>query len=232
MNPKKAFRRFGDACMAAPEGARLTVGLSWVRLYQEAKESMMPPEFIEFPKIARLAREIIVTEKIDGTNGVIYVGEDGEIIAGSRLQWIATRAKGGTDNFGFASWAEQHADELRTLGPGRHYGEWWGSGIQRGYGLREKRFSLFNVARWDESFPDARPRPACCHVVPILYRGVFVTQAIEGCLELLKVGGSRASPGFMKPEGVVVFHPQGNVGFKKTIEKDDEWKGKSATKAA
>ena len=187
------------------------------------------PEFVEFPKIARLSREIIVTEKIDGTNGVIYVGEDGEIAVGLRSQWIMTRAKGGADNFGFASWAEQHAEELRTLGPGRHYGEWWGSGIQRGYGLPkgEKRFSLFNVARWDENFPGALPRPACCYVVPVLYRGPFLTDAIEAELTALKNGGSRAAPGFMKPEGVVIFHPQGNVGFKKTIEKDDEWKGKS-----
>lgn len=29
MNAKKAFRKFGDACMNAPEGASLTVGLSW-----------------------------------------------------------------------------------------------------------------------------------------------------------------------------------------------------------
>lgn len=193
----------------------------------------MSVEFIEFPKIARLAREIIVTEKIDGTNGVIYVGEDGEVLAGSRSQWITTRAKGGADNFGFASWVEQHADELRALGPGHHYGEWWGSGIQRGYGLPkgEKRFSLFNVARWDGRFPDARPRPACCHVVPILYQGPFLTDAIEAELITLKDGGSRAAPGFMKPEGVVIFHQQGNVGFKKTIEKDEEWKGKAASAA-
>lgn len=187
------------------------------------------PEFIEFPKIARLARDIIVTEKIDGTNGVIYVGEDGEVLAGSRSQWIATRAKGGADNFGFASWAEQHADELRALGPGRHYGEWWGSGIQRGYGLPkgEKRFSLFNVSRWDGSFVGALLRPPCCHVVPVLYLGEFHTDAIEAELKALKDDGSRAAPGFMKPEGVVIFHPQGNVGFKKTIEKDTEYKSKS-----
>lgn len=192
------------------------------------------PEFVEFPKIARLAREIIVTEKIDGTNGVIYVGEDGEVLAGSRSQWIATKAKGGADNFGFASWAESNADELRTLGAGRHYGEWWGSGIQRGYGLTkgDKRFSLFNVSRWSDELRDPAtvPRPACCHVVPILYRGMS-WQAIEDCLNLLRVGGSLASPGFMKPEGVVIFHPQGNVGFKKTIERDAEWKGKQATAA-
>jgi hypothetical protein len=188
-------------------------------------------EFVEFPKIARLAREIIVTEKIDGANGVIYVGEDGEVLVGSRSQWIATRANGGADNFGFASWAEAHADELRTLGPGRHYGEWWGSGIQRGYGLQkgEKRFSLFNVSRWLDEMGGltALARPPCCHVVPILYRGVFDTTAINDCLEILKIGGSRAAPGFMKPEGVVVFHPQGNIGFKKTIERDEEWKGRS-----
>lgn len=178
-------------------------------------------EFLEFPKIARLAREIIVTEKIDGSNGVIYVGEDGEVLAGSRSQWLI-----GTDNFGFAKWVHEHKDELRSLGPGRHYGEWWGSGIQRGYGLPkgEKRFSLFNTSKWT----DATVRPACCHVVPILYVGPFETEAVENCLRMLKESGSFASRGFMKPEGVVIFHPQGNVGFKKTIEKDGEWKGKAA----
>lgn len=185
----------------------------------------MFPEFVEFPKIARLAREIIVTEKIDGTNGVIYVGEDGAVVAGSRSQWLTPRANGGADNFGFAAWVATHEDALRTLGPGRHYGEWWGSGIQRGYGLAkgEKRFSLFNVTRWAGS-----DRPHCCGVVPLLYKGAFDTSEIEGCLNNLKRNGSIAAPGFMKPEGVVAFHTQGNVGFKKTIEKDEEWKGKSA----
>ena len=185
----------------------------------------MTTEFIEFPKIARLAREIIVTEKIDGTNGVIYIGEDGEFLVGSRSQWLI-----GSDNHGFAKWAHDHKDELLKLGPGRHYGEWWGSGIQRGYGLQkgEKRFSLFNTSRWS----DDAARPACCHVVPVLYTGQFSTGEVDVCLALLADGGSRAAPGFMKPEGVVIFHPQGNVGFKKTIEKDAEWKGKSATIAA
>ena len=30
MNPKKAFRKFGDMAMSAPEGAMLTVGLIWI----------------------------------------------------------------------------------------------------------------------------------------------------------------------------------------------------------
>lgn len=172
------------------------------------------PEFSEFPKMARLRREILVTEKIDGTNGQVFVGEDGSVRAGSRSQWIGPDG----DNFGFAAWVRDHADELRELGPGRHFGEWWGSGIQRGYGLQkgEKRFSLFNVARWGDQ------RPACCHVVPVLYRGLFDTAVVEQALDLLRDGGSRAAPGFMRPEGIVVFHIAGNVGFKQTLEKDEE----------
>ena len=100
-------------------------------------------EFRKFDKIARLSREIVVTEKIDGTNGLIAIGEDGEFQVGSRNQWITPEK----DNAGFARWAYEHKDELMQLGKGFHYGEWWGQGIQRGYGLDEKRFSLFNTSR-------------------------------------------------------------------------------------
>lgn len=168
-------------------------------------------DFIEFPKIARLSREIIVTEKIDGTNAQIWIGEDGTIRAGSRNRWLTVEA----DNFGFARWVQDNAEQLRELGPGRHFGEWWGARIQRRYGLTEKRFSLFNVSRWGEV------RPACCDVVPILYRGMFDTAAVEGCIDLLRSHGSVAAPGFMNPEGVIVFHVAANVGFKKTLHKDE-----------
>lgn len=168
-------------------------------------------EFSEFPKMARLSREVVVTEKIDGTNAQVFVGDDGLILAGSRSRWITPE----NDNFGFAAWVRDHADELRELGPGRHFGEWWGAGIQRRYGIADKRFSLFNVLRWSEK------RPACCGVVPTLYRGQFDTAAIDDTLDKLAQYGSVCAPGFMKPEGIVVFHIAGNVGFKKTIEKDD-----------
>jgi hypothetical protein len=39
-------------------------------------------------------------------------------------------------------------------------------------------------------------------------------------LESLRTYGSHAAPGFMKPEGIVVWHVVGNVGFKKTYEND------------
>ena len=103
------------------------------------------------------------------------------------------------------------------LGVGYHFGEWWGQGIRRGYGLAEKRFSLFNTSKWyDDSV-----RPSCCRVVPILYRGLFDTNVIVETLESLKLNGSVAAPGFMRPEGVVIFHTASGVMFKKTIEKDE-----------
>jgi hypothetical protein len=179
-------------------------------------------EFKEFPKIARLNREVIVTEKIDGTNAAVVIVDDG---AGGYAVGAQSRSRVITpadDNFGFARWVQDHQAELSMLGPGHHFGEWWGSGIQRGYGLTEKRFSLFNVSRW----ADPAVRPACCHVVPVLATGVAFDPVIAG-LTWLRNGGSVAAPGFMKPEGVVAFHTQGNLLFKATLEKDEEWKGKS-----
>lgn len=170
-------------------------------------------EFQEFPKMARWSREIIITEKIDGTNACVYIGENGEFLTGSRTRWI-TPAE---DNHGFSGWAYFNKDELMKLGPGLHFGEWWGAGIQRRYGLSEKRFSLFNVTRW----ADDASRPACCHVVPTLYRGPNAPGLMEEYIALLAENGSCAAPGFMDPEGVVMFHTAGNVGFKKTIKKDD-----------
>jgi len=172
-------------------------------------------EFTGFPKMARLSREIIITEKIDGTNAQICITDDGEFLVGSRTRWITPVS----DNHGFARWAYEHKDELMALGVGQHFGEWWGQGIQRGYGLTEKRFSLFNVSRWNDL------RPACCHVVPTLYRGIFNEGEIIRCMHMLNGYGSQASPGFMKPEGVIIYHTAAGIGFKKTLEKDEQPKG-------
>lgn len=182
-------------------------------------------EFKEFPKIARLNREVIVTEKIDGTNAAVVIVDDG---AGGYAVGAQSRSRVITpenDNHGFARWVQEHQAELAMLGPGHHFGEWWGQGIQRGYGLTEKRFSLFNVSRWE----DPAVRPACCHVVPVIVRGAAQDSfsVAYKALEELKQQGSFAAPGFMKPEGIVAFHVQGNLMFKATIEKDEEWKGKS-----
>lgn len=173
--------------------------------------------FQAFPKIARLNREIVITEKIDGTNACVIVGEDGTVAAQSRNRLITPE----DDNFGFAAWVRDHADCLRHLGPGYHYGEWWGRGIQRGYGLSERRFSLFNTARWE----NPHVRPECCCVVPVLHRGVGF-DFVHTTLQHLKAFGSEAAPGFMQPEGIVVWHEASRQLFKVTCENDESPKGK------
>lgn len=205
-------------------------------------------EFTPFPKIPRLSRNMVVTEKIDGTNASVLIrdvhvhdfpsyvidavdlgeGMHRVMLAGSRTRWVTPR----DDNHGFAKWVQDHSDQLFQLGEGHHFGEWWGRGIQRGYGLDEKRFSLFNTGRWydgrDHDMEDIEgrnPVPECCHVVPTLLAGPFDQEAIELCVELLRQRGSQAAPGFMKPEGIVVWHEASRQMFKKTLVKDESPKG-------
>jgi hypothetical protein len=168
--------------------------------------------FEPWPKITRLKRGIVVTEKIDGTNAQIAISENGDIQAGSRTRWITPEQ----DNAGFAKWVQANKDELLRLGPGRHFGEWWGKGIQRGYGLGEKRFSLFNTGRWLTN-PE---RPACCGVVPLLYAGEMNTAVIDRIVSELRVNGSTAAPGWKTPEGVVVFHTASSAMSKITLDND------------
>jgi RNA ligase len=170
--------------------------------------------FVEFGKIYRLNRETIVTEKIDGTNASIHIDDDGTMRVGSRTRWITAE----DDNFGFARWVEDNKEELRKLGPGAHYGEWWGRGVQRGYGLDHKRFSLFNTSRWS----DDALRPKCCSVVPVLATLPSLAAPYNNVLASLRTSGSCAAPGFMKPEGIVLFHVPSQHLYKVTLEKDEE----------
>lgn len=196
-------------------------------------------DFQPFPKIARLNRGMVITEKLDGTNAQVWVHaagpEDNDNVphfattvehdgalyyvgAASRTRWVKPEA----DNFGFAAWVRQNAADLVRLGHGRHFGEWWGLGIQRGYGMHERRFSLFNASRWGNE------RPACCGVAPVLYEGPFATQAIGEVMDRLRVFGSTAAPGFMKPEGIIVWHEAARQSFKVTLEGDEAPKSLAA----
>lgn len=186
--------------------------------------------FTPFPKIPRLHGDIVVTEKLDGTNAAVVVTESGQVFAQSRTRFITPEA----DNYGFASWVAENSDGLRDgLGAGVHFGEWWGSGIQRGYGLEkgDKRFSLFNTGKWTCVFNDLQPlgdthpelrdeTTRChecpeCHVVPIVLRwGAFNVDLVQRAYDTLKTYGSMAAPGFENPEGVVVFHARGGHVYK------------------
>lgn len=204
-------------------------------------------DFNGFGKIPRLSRPIVITEKLDGTNGQINIfeilpgtnlleylnnvyvfivdeatygvpgkttpGKKYGVMAGSRNRWIAP----GDDNYGFAKWVWENARQLvALLGEGRHYGEWWGQGIQRKYGKTEKTFSLFNTKRWNlenlhEPEMDWAPIVPQLSVVPTLYEGEFTTERVEWTLEALRDGGSFAAPGFMNPEGIIIYHTAGNL---------------------
>lgn len=201
-------------------------------------------EFRGWPKIARLNRDIVISEKIDGTNAAILIVEaeeypasmltetvihDGvvyDIYAQSRTRFINPDM----DNHGFATWVASNAQTLvEDLGPGRHFGEWWGSSINRGYGLPkgEKRFSLFNTSKWDHD--DFKTQGM--GVVPVLYDGPFSERAIQDELDVLKMLGSTAAlregVDFNKPEGIIVFHVAANTCFKVTIENDAQPKGQA-----
>jgi len=211
-------------------------------------------DFIKFPKIARFNRDVIVTEKIDGTNAQIYIGcghddlpdakpvgdfAEWGIWAGSRNRWLTPES----DNHGFAKWVAHHTPTLVAhLGPGLHYGEWWGSGIRRNYSIDQKRFSLFNVIRWNANMyfqfkiqpwidgggkkgAPQKPKPFmappdCCHVVPVLGVCPFGELNPKFYLRQLEVFGSQAAPGFEKPEGIVIYHTQGHMLFKATLKDD------------
>lgn len=185
----------------------------------------LPMPYPKFQKVARWNRDIIITEKIDGTNGLIYVDQaTGTVRAGSRNRWLSPAS----DNFGFAFWVKNNAVFLALLlGPGYHYGEWWGSGIQRGYGLKngERRFSLFNVTRHKDTDFSSVPGLG---VVPILDEGLMCEHCIHGVLDELEESGSMAVPRFNRPEGIVIFHTASNQLYKITLENDEVPKSKVA----
>lgn len=163
-------------------------------------------EFRPFPKIARLFTTITVTEKLDGSNAAVVVDDWGGVLAQSRNRFIFPGKL--TDNYSFAQWVENNAKALVDLGPGIHFGEWWGEGIARRYGMSRKVFSLFNTDRFSDVRPD------CCDIVPVLYKGEFDHNAVVDAMHDLKLTGSHAAPGFMNPEGVMVFHHAAQRYFK------------------
>lgn len=219
-------------------------------------------EFLPWPKTPRLNREVVVTEKIDGTNAAVIVSRDvpygygdGEFVAGGtvvnlaaidaapneNVAWdpvlVAAQSRKRVitpydDNFGFAKWVADNAYDLAfDLGEGYHFGEWYGSGIQRGYGLEkgDKRFMLFNVGRWDGSRDYLAERyQGEVEVSTVLYRGPFDTEVINFYADRLREEGSQHVSGFDCPEGIIAFHVAANSGFKVLLEGDEIPKGLAA----
>lgn len=209
--------------------------------------------FEAWPKTPRLFKEsMVITEKIDGTNSAVGIKsyppgsivaegfgdarliETGEadylVYAQSRNRIILPVYFGGkgADNYGFAEWVWSNAHELaRVLGEGLHYGEWWGHGIGRGYGMEMRYFSLFNTSRWRHlASPEAREAikpPEALRVVPVLSIHTLDTDVIRETLSMLGAAGSQAAPGYDNPEGICVFLQAAQRTFKVTF--DDTHKG-------
>lgn len=190
-------------------------------------------DFKSFAKMNRFHDETMyITEKIDGTNAQIFIHNSAEIVdehsvipprkymkIGSRNRYISVD----DDNFNFAQWCHDHHDELIQLPHGRHYGEWWGQGIQRGYGLTEKRFSMFN-----QSLHEIKNIIPCIDFAPVLYQGEFNLEKITEVMADLQKNGSKASPGFMDVEGVVIFLRKSSIFFKRTFDDKHKWEKEAA----
>lgn len=178
-------------------------------------------EFKDFGKLYRFNRTWVASEKIDGTNSAVVIAEDGLTITTQSRNRIITPE---SDNAGFSKWCKVNYKDLLRLGPGYHYGEFMGQGIQRGYGLKEKRFYLFNSFRWS----DPSVRPECCYVVPVLATGIDPMGVQERALNAL-AAGSVAVPEFTgKPEGIVLFHEASHHLYKVTLDGDGHKTQKAA----
>ncbi|HEU4967271.1 MAG TPA: RNA ligase family protein [Candidatus Saccharimonadales bacterium] len=175
-------------------------------------------DFQAWPKISRLNSPYIITEKIDGTNACVLVDENGRVQAQSRTRLITPEQ----DNYGFARWVYDNSDVLAAaLGPGYHFGEWWGQGIQRRYNADQKYFSLFNSTRWDGfNHPNAPLYDIGVRVVPVISQGEqFQAGTVLDAVDLLQKEGSLASPGYDRPEGLVVHFLHNRINFKYILDK-------------
>lgn len=162
--------------------------------------------------------EVTITEKLDGTNGCIFIEGD-KIGAQSRNRMLQVGKVDGkdNDNFGFASWVHNNREELFKLGDGYHYGEWCGPGIQKNpMGMEQKEFFLFNTFRPVETLPQV------VRQVPIVYQGSF--QGEDHVLELVeKLTEERE----YKPEGVIVYFHDFRTVVKFTADGNQpKWKSK------
>ena len=173
-------------------------------------------EHKKFDKIYRYQEQkVVVTEKIDGTNGLVFVDlETDTVNAGSRNRWITPE----DDNYGFAQWVEENREDLKSLGDGYHYGEWWGQGIQRLYNMDRKVFSLFNALRWSDE------RPECCNVVPLIFCGTMSEYDLAFEKEL-KSSCSHATREYSviydNPEGYILWLAGTQKYMKHIINKKD-----------
>jgi hypothetical protein len=210
--------------------------------------------FKPWSKIFRLYGPAVITEKIDGTNAAVQIkkinisgpiemrptdvldydyatGKPGAVyrLAAQSRKRIITP---GEDNYGFAAWVQNNALALaRTLGEGIHFGEWFGLGINRAYGMDSRAFALFNTRKWADLYYDPKYlEDGALMSVPILKTtDNFSEDDLLEAVSLLEHQGSQVVEGlFSNPEGVVVYWPQADHMFKYTPFDGDGNKAREA----
>ena len=168
----------------------------------------MSEMFEAWPKIPRhKGFQVIVSEKIDGTNAAVVI-RDGAMVACQSRKRIITPDE---DNYGFAAWAHANEEALVAfLGEGRHFGKWAGEGIQKNpLRLVGKWFFLFNTSRHDAQA--ARALGIGLDVVPVIYSG----EARPGlAVELM---ADLAEARAYEPEGIILYYPSTRTFEKATL---------------
>lgn len=191
--------------------------------FEEAnKEAFIESYLQKYPEYS----SIKLMQNAGDINAVGVFGESLDLVCGSRTRWIYP----GDDNFGFAAFVHAHKQEfIEKLGPGKHFGEWCGPGINSGEGFKEKTFVLFN---WNREYPNGLPPQTV--IVPVLVADAYhgdrgLWQTVDDTMKDLKENGSKAVPGFMRPEGVVVT--VAGARYKKVFEAEEtQWKKPSKEK--
>jgi hypothetical protein len=187
------------------------------------------PLFRSFSSIPRWSKGVAVSEKIDGTNAQIHIVQYGDeefdfdghawlaiaknferdqyMLVASRNKYIMLDQ----DNQGFGNWCLANVAELWKLGPGRHYGEWAGPGIQKNpLNLEEKRLFMFNPKWVDQG-------PSCVEIAPVLAECMDAGD-IDQLMADLKRNGTQVEGGKGQAEGVVIYHHGSGKLYKATYD--------------
>lgn len=189
--------------------------------------------FQEWPKTPRFEdSKLYFTEKIDGTNACIIIGDsdidspDGAI---QKVIGVQSRNKLITpddDNMGFARWVYDNQEEIVSLlGAGYHYGEWWGRGIQRTYGMETRVFSLFNAGRWGGLFnaPVGKMVLDCVPQYTADFKDIRdLPEVIHNAKEFFmpkSLAAAKYGVNFTNPEGFMMFHDRSRQLYKFPINK-------------
>lgn len=174
--------------------------------------------FPKYPKTLRYENlRVVITEKIDGTNGLIEISPDG-VRFGSRNCYLNEHK----DNYGFFNFFSQFENRIMESfspeydGLVHIYGEWFGAGIQRTYGLKEKYFMPFSPY-WANTLIEV----GVPNIVPPyqFYAGKMDSVREEMAFQTLKEEGSQLVPGWKRPEGIIIHYLDNNLKIKRTLDK-------------